>query len=67
MDVKPKSQEILRDTKYTCMFSKDLLHCVVWQCDNINHPGIKLKNWDIEYNIRYQQNNASCDEQDDTL
>ena len=36
VDVKCKSPEILRDTNYTCMFLKVLLHCVVWQYDNLN-------------------------------
>ena len=37
VDVKHESQEILRDTVYTCMFLKVLLHCVVWQYDNLYH------------------------------
>ena len=67
VDVKHKSQEILRDKNYTCMFLKVLLHCVVSQYDNLNHPGIMLKNWDILNTTMYQQNISSCDEQGDTL
>ena len=63
VDVKHKSREILRNIVYTCILLNILGHCVFWQYDNLNHPGIMFKNGDIEYNKMYQQNNASCDEQ----
>ena len=60
VDVKHKSQEILRNTIYTCMFLKVLLHCVVWQCDNLNQPGTMLKSWDIVCNTTFQLSISFC-------